>query len=156
MSTETEKKAEKKVRCEITELVYLPSTQQVSCKVKMTGKIKSEDKWAIENAETQLTLAKVQLRDLLGRLFIGWFWVRKIQDVLRKGTIAEARARLNKGYDWTEETTTRKEAEKAPAPVVAERALDKMTPEEIRAFLTAANAKYGNILSDDSDDDSDE
>lgn len=140
MSQDVENKKDKVARCVISGLKVDVMTMTVDFKAKLSGKIKSEDKWSIETAETTVTGVKVSIADMLTRVMVGWFWVRKVQDVLRKGSIADARTALNQGYDWTE-STTKKAADASPA-IVGARVVAKMnTKEELDTLLQALLAK---------------
>ncbi len=98
----SEAKDTKKKTVEVSKVFVDPATMTLSANVKITGEIKSEDKWSIADASTVVRLVKVPLNDLIVRVVRDWFWVRKIQDVLRKGNISDARTALNAGYDWNE------------------------------------------------------
>lgn len=146
-STEVDASDEKTAAksCQISGLTYDPKLQVVSFEAKMTGNIqqgtsKSGIKWQIKDASTTVKAVKVPLRDFLVKVLVGWFWVRKVQDILRKGTVQEARSALNGGYDWST-ATARKAGEKAAPEVVAERALGLMTPEQLQEFILKAQAK---------------
>jgi hypothetical protein len=77
---------------------------------------------------------------------VGWFWVRKVQDVLRKGTIADARKALNGGYDWNESTSKR--AESAAPAVVGARVIAKMdNADDLKRLIEAAEAKMKELAS---------
>lgn len=135
-----EEKENKIARCVIEGLKYDVTTQTVDFTATLSGKIKSEDKWSIDNASTKVLGVKVPVRDMIVRVLVGWFWVRKVQDVLRKGTIADARAALNAGYDWND-ATTRKAGEAAPA-IIGARVIAKMdSPDDLKRLIEAAEAK---------------
>jgi len=142
MSEDTMKK-EKVQRCVISNLNYDPTTQLISLEADLVGKLQKGTastgvEWQIEVARTKLTMVKVPLRELIVKVLVGWFWVRIIQDQLRKGSKSEAQAAMAKGYDWSQSLA--KEATKAAPSVVAERALGQMTPEQIAEFITKAQA----------------
>lgn len=144
MSQEAENKKDKVARCVISGLKVNVLTMTASFTATLTGKIKSEDKWSIENATTKVTGVEVSIADMITRMMVGWFWVRKIQDILRKGTIADARTALNQGYDWTE-STTKKAADASPA-IVGARVVAKMnTQEELDTLLAALMAKKAEL-----------
>lgn len=122
MSSQEEKGAQNapKKTVEISKVFVDPNTMTLSANVKITGEIRSEDKWTIADASTVVRLVKVPLNDLITRVVRDWFWVRKIQDTLRKGTLGEARAALNAGWDWNEALARRTRiAVRTPADVLA-------------------------------------
>ena len=138
MSTENENKKESKIaRVEFIEFSIDPQTQTVSFKAKLRGKVKSADVWAINDAETIVSGVKVPAREFAQRVLQGWFWVRKIQDELRKGHKKDAEEALKVGYDWTASTATKERTAAAPA-VVAERAMSQMNLEQIEELLKKA------------------
>ena len=143
-SKDDEKTAAKHI--EISGLVYDPKMQTVSFNAKMTGNIqqgtsKSGIKWQIKDATTEVKAVKVPLRDFLVKVLVGWFWVRKVQDILRKGTVQEARSALNGGYDWST-ATARKAGEKAAPAVVGERAIGLIdSKEDLQRMIQLAQAK---------------
>jgi hypothetical protein len=135
----------KKVRCEITNVRLDTQTQTLSCDAKLHGKIKKGTPtggvvWLIEDAQTSVKLLNVPVRELLVKVLVGWFWVRKIQDVLRLGSQAEAKKRLSEGYDWT--LTTTQTATKAAPEVVGERVVAAMTEvKKLQKLIEQAEAR---------------
>ena len=142
-------KVEKKVRCIVEGVRYDSMTQTIDFTATLSGKIKSEDKWSIEDASTKVLGVKVPVRDMIVRVMIGWFWVRKVQDILRKGTISDARSALNVGYDWNE-ATSRKATDAAPA-IVGARVIAKMdSADDLKRLIAAAEAKIAELAAKES------
>jgi hypothetical protein len=135
----SEDKKDKIARCVITRLEMDPITKTISLEARLAGTIKSGDSWEIKPAETTVKCVRVPVEDFVARVMSGWFWVRKIQDVLRKGSKADAVIALRTGYDWTQTVTT-KAREQASAPIVATRAMNQMTREEFQEFMKQARA----------------
>lgn len=149
IETDVEEKDDEKTaakHCEISGLVYDAKTQVVSFEAKLTGNIqqgtsKSGINWQIKDASTTVKAVKVPLRDFLVKVLVGWFWVRKVQDILRKGTVQEARTALNAGFDWSI-ATARSTGSKAAPAVVGERAIGLMnSQEELQKMIDLAQAK---------------
>src|SRR5512137_2234194 len=126
----SEEKKDKIARCEINTLTIDLATKTLSFTATLTGKIKSGTSWSIERARTVVKGKGVPISEFLSRVLIGWFWVRKVQDVLRKGSAREAQTALDKGYDWTEETSTTRGASKASPEEQVMKGLAAMTPEQ--------------------------
>lgn len=147
-SKDDEKTAAKHV--EISGLIYDAKTQTVSFEAKMTGNIqqgtsKAGINWQIKDATTTVKAVKVPLRDFLVKVLVGWFWVRKVQDILRKGTVQEARAQLNAGYDWSE-ATARSTGTKAAPAVVGERAIGLITDKnDLQKMIQLAQTKIAEL-----------
>jgi hypothetical protein len=105
----SEEKSEKLARCVITKLEMDTITKTISLEAKLAGTIKSGDLWEIKPAETTVKCVKVPVEDFVARVMSGWFWVRKVQDTLRKGMMKDAEVALKMGYDWND-TVIRKQA----------------------------------------------
>jgi hypothetical protein len=105
--SEDKDKAEKIARITIKSLTLDPIKKTCNFDASMTGKIRDGDLWTINPATTSIKGTEVPVEDLLSRVLQGWFWVRKVQDTLRKGTKVEAEAQLAKGYDWADTTSRR-------------------------------------------------
>ena len=141
--------SEKIQRCIISGLVYDEKLHLVTCDAELAGKLqkgteKTGIEWAISIVRTKLSIKAVPLRELLVKLFVGWFWVRVIQDTLRKGTKAEALAAMSKGYDWSESMS--REARIASPAELGSRAIAAMTSaEQINEMIRLATAKLAEL-----------
>ena len=120
------KKGEKKQRLELTSLRVDTEKLTVSFRSVLRGKLtaKNPDKsvlWEIPEAETRVQGVTVPLSELLQAALVGFAWVRRVQDVLRKGSQKDAREWLLKDHTWAElfETVRKPAAEKTPAELLA-------------------------------------
>jgi hypothetical protein len=115
---------EKIARCVIEELKLDPIKNTLSLKAKLTGTIKSGHSWEIKPASTTVKCVEIPAEEFVGRVMSGWFWVRKVQDVLRKGSKKDAEQALTSGYDWAD-SVTRKPAAPATTEELAAKIIQK-------------------------------